>query len=95
MDKLVRFCREVAIFGLTVALIAMLVALIWDGTLDIRIGFTSFVIGVTVISLKTSIERLIEFCEVESDSNQVLITDIEIGELYVEVNNGFVSTGER
>ena len=28
MDKLVRFCREVAMFGLTVALIAMLVALI-------------------------------------------------------------------
>ncbi|WP_176603534.1 hypothetical protein ABZU08_03550 [Lactobacillus iners] len=45
--------------------------------------------------LRLSIERLIEFCEVESDSNQVLITDIEIGELYVEVNNGFVSTGER
>ncbi|MCT7781197.1 MAG: hypothetical protein N4P75_01335 [Lactobacillus iners] len=46
MDKLVSFCREVATFDLTVALI-------WDGTLDIRIGFTSFVIGVTVISLKT------------------------------------------
>ena len=45
--------------------------------------------------LRLSIERLIEFCEVESDSNQVLITDIEIGKLYVEVNNGFVSTGER
>ncbi|RIY18231.1 hypothetical protein CJI57_00270, partial [Bifidobacteriaceae bacterium WP012] len=42
MDKLVRFCREVAMFGLTVALIAMLVALIWGGTLAIRIGFTSF-----------------------------------------------------
>ena len=53
MDKLVRFCREVATFGLTVALIAMLVALIWDGTLAIRVGFTSFVIGVIVISLKT------------------------------------------
>ena len=53
MDKLVRFCREVATFGLTVALIAMLVALIWDGTLAIRVGITSFVIGVTVISLKT------------------------------------------
>lgn len=46
MDKLVSFCREVATFDLTVALI-------WDGTLTIRIGFTSFVIGVTVISLKT------------------------------------------
>ncbi len=33
MDKLVRFCREVATFGLTVALIAMLLALIWGGTL--------------------------------------------------------------
>ena len=53
MDKRVRFCREVAPFGLTVALIAMLIALIWDGTLAIRVGFTSFVIGVTVISLKT------------------------------------------
>ena len=52
MDKLVRFCREVAIFGLTVALIAMLVALIWDGTHAIRVGFTSFVIGVIVILLK-------------------------------------------
>ena len=50
MDKLVRFCREVATFGLTVALI-------WDGTLAIRIGFTSFVIGVTVISLKTVLRR--------------------------------------
>lgn len=50
MDKLVRFCREVATFGLTVALI-------WDGTLAIRIGFTSFVIGVTVISLKTVLRK--------------------------------------
>ena len=40
--------------------------------------------------LRLSFERLIEFCEVESDSNQVLITDIEIGEFYVEVNNGKV-----
>ena len=46
MDKLVSSRREVATFDLTVALI-------WDGTLTIRIGFTSFVIGVTVISLKT------------------------------------------
>ena len=52
MDKLVRFCREVAIFGLTVALIAMLVALIGGGTHAIRVGFTSFVIGVIVILLK-------------------------------------------
>ncbi len=57
MDKLVRFCREVAIFGLTVALIAMLLALIWGGTLAIRIGFTSFAIGVTVISLKTVLRK--------------------------------------
>ncbi|WP_421775756.1 hypothetical protein HXT52_03820 [Gardnerella sp. KA00288] len=57
MDKLVRFCREVAMFGLTVALIAMLVALIWGGTLAIRIGFTSFVIGVTVILLKTVLRK--------------------------------------
>ena len=53
MDKLVRFCREVAIFGLTVALIAMMVALILDCTHAIRVGFTSFVIGVIVILLKT------------------------------------------
>ena len=32
----------------------------------------------------------VEVCEVESDSNQVLITDIEIGKLYVEVGNGKV-----
>ena len=57
MDKLVRFCREVVTFGLTVALIAMLVALIWDGTLAIRVGFTSFVIGVTVISLKAVLRK--------------------------------------
>ena len=50
MDKLVHFCREVATFGLTVALI-------WDGTLAIRIGFTSFAIGVTVISLKTVLRK--------------------------------------
>lgn len=37
-----------------------------------------------------SLPRDVEVCEVESDSNQVLITDIEIGELYVEVNNGKV-----
>ena len=53
MDKLVRFCREIATFGLTVALIAMLVALIWDCRHAIRVGFTSFVIGVIVILLKT------------------------------------------
>ncbi|MFC0266180.1 hypothetical protein [Alloscardovia macacae] len=52
MNKLIRFCCEVATFGLTVALIAILVALMWDGTLAIRVGFTSFVIGVTVISFK-------------------------------------------
>ena len=37
-----------------------------------------------------SLPHDVEFCEVESDSNQVLITDIEIGKLYVEVNNGKV-----
>lgn len=37
-----------------------------------------------------SLPRDVEVCEVESDSNQVLITDIEIGELYAEVNNGKV-----
>lgn len=37
-----------------------------------------------------SLPHDVEDCEVESDSNQVLITDIEIGKLYVEVNNGKV-----
>ncbi len=37
-----------------------------------------------------SLPHDVEVCEVESDSNQVLITDIEIGKLYVEVNNGKV-----
>ena len=37
MDKLVRFCREVATFGLTVALIAMLIALIYVTMLSYRV----------------------------------------------------------
>lgn len=37
-----------------------------------------------------SLPHDVEGCEVESDPNQVLITDIEIGKLYVEVNNGKV-----
>ena len=57
MDKLVRFCREVAIFGLTVALIAMLIALIWAGTLASRICFTSIGLGLTVISPKTVLRK--------------------------------------